>query len=171
MTPYFSSPQRVDLLNRVANSWMGTPFWANACIKGRGVSCQKLVGAIMSECGVLPLDYAAPDGPMEWARTNTRSLISEELDGLPQFQKVFDRSLADGGAASSPVGCTGDRSTLSLLPGDILGIKWGGCVQHIAVVINDVFAVHVIRKHSVCTLSLTDAAAMGNLWCVWRPIE
>lgn len=171
MSLYFNTSARIVDLQRVAESWVGTPFFPNVAIRGVGVSCQFLVGAILIECGALPSDFVIGKGPMQWARAHRDSLICPVLDATPQLQTIFDRS-AEGGSASPPQGCDAGRSIISATaPGDVLGLRWGGCVQHLAIVLDSFRALHVLEGHKVEPLSLTDARTISHTDRIWRPVE
>ena len=148
MTPFFNNTTRIATLQAVCESWKHTPFMPNAAIKGAGVSCQKLVGAIYVECGALPPDFAVPEGPMNWSRAQKESLIETFMDQQSAFVAV--------GFAE---------------PGDMLGIKIGGCVHHCGVVFraNGRF-VHCLRPDGVRFNNLHDATYWTRIEKIWRPI-
>jgi len=155
MNPYFDSPERIAALKAAALPWLGTPFVPNAAIRGAGVSCQKLVGSILIETGALPAGFALPDEPMEWGQAHTDSLVE-------QFMAAHaDRfALIDGPAF------------VVAQPGDVLGIRFGGCVHHCGLVLAEHGAfIHCIRGEGVILGEIRDAVFMRMVKRVWRPLQ
>jgi cell wall-associated NlpC family hydrolase len=145
--PFFSTTETQARLVAVARSWVGTPFFSNAAVKGHGVSCQMLVAEIYRECGVVPPDFSVPTGRTDWARANKRSVMEPFIDGLPQFTSA-------------------DRPAQA---GDLLGFALGGCVHHLGVCIGTHF-VHAIQDRGVSLCRMDDASYMQRLSRVWRPL-
>ena len=155
MTPYFNSPERIAQLKASATQWLGTPFVPNACIKGAGVSCQKLVGAILAECGHLPPTLRIPDEPMDWGNAHCDSLVEKFMAGQTQ---LF-------GEVPLP-------AYLTALPGDVVGIRYGGCVHHTGLVIGaDGQFIHAIRRFGGVRFShLREPVFMRLVQKIWRPL-
>jgi cell wall-associated NlpC family hydrolase len=148
MTPFFHNEDTQHLLLGEAASWLDTPFMPNAAIKQAGVSCQKLVGAIYAACGVtLP---SIPEGPMDWAHTQTESLIEQFMAGLPNFT-VIENEIP--------------------MPGDMLGFKMGGCIHHCGLVV-DVGGsfIHCLRPAGVMISNVNDASYSQRIAKIWRPL-
>jgi cell wall-associated NlpC family hydrolase len=162
IAPYFNSIERILQLETIAESWKGTPFMPNAAIKGAGVSCQKLIGQIYIEIGFLPADFKIPEGPMDWSNAHKDSLIAAFMDTLPNFIEV-GRDARLGEASRRPV---------PIAPGDMIGIKLGGCIQHCGVVLNtNGKFIHCLRDRvGVQFNNIRDANYMKRIEKVWRPI-
>ena len=153
MKPFFDSPEKIARLQFHALEWLGTPFMPNACIKGAGVSCQKLVGAIYSATGFLPKSFEVPEGPMDWSHAHTDSLIGKFMAAQPQF-------------ASLP-----ELPVDQIAPGDMIGIRLGGCVHHCGVVLGtDGKFIHCLRGNGTTLSSVRDASYLKRIANVWRPI-
>ena len=151
MTLYFSTPARQAGLRAVAQSWLGTPFMPNAAVKGSGVSCQKLVGAIYIEAGFLPKNFSVPETAMDWSNAHRDSLMASFMETLPEFE-----TLTPGTSAQ---------------PGDMVGFKLGGCVHHCGLVVGaDGKFIHCLRGHGVMFSSLRDASYLKRATIIWRPI-
>ena len=149
MNPYFSDSDNLKRLQSVASTWLHTPFMPNAAVKGAGVSCQKLVGAIYIESGFLPKDFAVPEGPMDWSAAQKTSLIAEFMNAQPQFE----------------------MAKLPAQPGDMIGFKLGGCVHHCGVMLfPDGKFIHCFRSRGTIISNLRDATYSGRIERVWRPI-
>jgi cell wall-associated NlpC family hydrolase len=149
MKPYFANPELLARLQFHAGEWLGTPFMPNAAIKGAGVSCQKLVGALYRETGFFPADLAIPDGPMNWGVAQKQSLIADWVATHPElFAAVTD-----------------------VQPGDLLGFRLGGCIHHSGVVLTtDGKFIHAMRDRGCLLSSSQDATYLQRLEAIWRPI-
>lgn len=154
MIPFFS-PERLEQLAKVAESWRDTRFMPNAAIKKAGVSCQKLVAAIYIECGALPADFVCPDGPMNWATAQKESLIEKFMDEQKQYFQPL--KFPEDGVPR---------------PGDMIGFQIGGCVHHSGILINRAGRlVHCMRPDGVRFNNILDATFWSRMRRVWRPLE
>ena len=156
MIPFFNTPERLEQLKAVAQSWIGTPFVPNAAVKGAGVSCQKLVGSILIECGHLPAGFKLPDEPMGWANAHADSLIVKHMEANPTL--------------FSPVPLP---AYLTAQPGDVLGIRFGGCIHHCGIVVAaEGKFIHCVRNRAagVQYSHLGEAVFMRMVKAVWRPV-
>ena len=64
-----------------------------------------------------------------------------------------------------------DVSPLDARPGDLLGFKIGGCVNHVGVLItSEGKFVHCLRGPGVLFSNLKDASYQSRLEKVWRPL-
>lgn len=163
MIPFFDTKERRDLLHSEIESWLGTPFHPNGAVKGHGVSCQKLVGALMNECGFVI--GSIPDGPMDWHGGTT--LIEAHLDCTlaGRFVNILGTSVGGG----SPTGCA--DAPRSLQAGDIIGFWVGSSVKHVGVMFDAENFVHVMRHCHVTIAPLNDPTWGNRLARAWRPIE
>jgi cell wall-associated NlpC family hydrolase len=150
--PYFNTPEKIAQLQFHAAQWLGTPFMPNAAVKGVGVSCQQLVGAIYKSTDVFPADFEIPEGPMDWSGAHKNSLVAEFMDAQPGFQTLA-------------------FNLQTFLPGDMLGIKLGGCIHHCGLVVAaDGKFIHCLRGSGVVFSSLRDASYLSRIGKIWRPI-
>lgn len=118
---------------------------------------------------MFPEDFQIPSGPMTWGRHNSRSLIVEQMDKLPQFVKVFGSGV-DGAGRESSQGQTATSGPFELMPGDMIGYRVGACVQHVGLAIGSHSGIHVMKNHCAeyyCTL---DASFIQRMDVVWRPV-
>lgn len=138
-------------LAEIVESWIGTPFSANACVPGPqgGVSCQRLAAAIYVELGILPQDVQVPSGRINRGRFNRVSEIIPWVDSRPEFH----------------------RRDLIVVPaaGDLLGFEIGHCINHLGVAIGDDQFVHCLEGMGVGTASLLDATWLARWKACWRP--
>lgn len=145
---WFNSPERIAALRAAAEIWVGTPFAPNAEEPGRGVSCQKLVGALYRASG-FPMP-PVPDGPMSHDRFHLSSLITAWVAGHAAFfEEVADRP---------PVF------------GDLLGFRIKNEVHHSGIAFGDGLFFSVTH-HPAGLRSLADPGWSGRLLKVWRPRE
>jgi cell wall-associated NlpC family hydrolase len=57
-----------------------------------------------------------------------------------------------------------------LLPGDLIGLKIGGCVNHLGIVLDvEGKFIHAMRRHNVMYSYTADATYWGRLKNAWRP--
>lgn len=149
MKPYFENAASVARLQFHAFEWLGTPFMPNAAVKGRGVSCQKLVAAIYVETGFFPAGFTAPDGPMDWAHAQKESFFASWMAAHPELFTV----------------ATAAR------PGDLLGFNLGGCIHHCGIVVGvDGKFIHCLRGPGTILSDVNDATYLQRIEKIWRPI-
>lgn len=153
MNYYFSAQSRRLQLVNEASTWIGTPFHDNAGVKGAGVSCQKLIGALYIHTGVWPEGFEIPDGPMNWSNAHEDSLITaamekEITDG--RFMEVLDSAA---------------------IPGDLVGFKIGGCLHHLGLVLaSSGMFIHCLRNMGTRYNELRDATYLSRIQKIWRPL-
>lgn len=145
MSTWFSSEERIEALVTECNSWLGTPFRANAAFKGSGVCCHLFVAEVFMAIGAVPRqDFPTADPNHSISQTD--SLIEPFMENFPGMVKV------DG----SPI------------PGDILGFKIGGCTHHLAIVLRGEEMIHAVRRHGVMINRWDDPMWAKRLTRVWR---
>ena len=147
MTSWFNTPERLELLQKSADSWVGTPFVPNGRVKGHGVSCQMLAEAIYQECG-LGEDYRIPAVSMGWSGVHKDSLVLRYLKGVDEFKQL--------------------QTTENILPGDLLGFKIGSCIHHLGVVVSGTRFIHSMKGLGTTYKSLDDPTYGNRLAKVWR---
>ena len=149
MKNYFENAEAVARLQFHALEWLGTPFMPNAAVKGRGVSCQKLVSAIYIETGFFPAGFTAPEGPMDWGNAQKESLIARWVAAHPDL-------FAPATAAR---------------PGDLLGLKIGGCIHHCGIVVDTGGQfIHCLRGPGAILSHINDATYLQRIEKIWRPV-
>ena len=151
----FFAEQAAELdLQLKAAAWVGTPFMPNAAVRGSGVSCQKLVGSIYIETGLLSEGFTIPEGPMDWGHANTESLITNFMDKMECFQSIET------------------KDSYQVMVGDMLGFKLGGCVHHCGIVVTkEGRFIHCLRNIGVTVSNLRDASYLKRTERIWRPIR
>lgn len=142
---------RIEQLEAIAASWIGTPFCENSRVKGAGVSCHFLPAEIYIEAGLLPADIAVPTGPPGWSRNNGDSIMEKWLDS------------DDGKKHFAPV------EILAIQPGDLIGFKAGRCVHHLAILLTQGRIVHCMADVGVRIAPNIPAAWKVRMPRAWRP--
>jgi len=151
LIPYFSTQDRIVLLRKSAESWLGTPFHPHGKTKGAGVSCQTLVSALYMETGFLPADYTAPICSLRWARgKKPEEAIDFVSKQLPPGLLVVDN----------------DRQEI----GDTLGFLLAGTI-HFGVSLGQKMFIHCLNKQGVIYSRVDDATFIQRLARVWRPVQ
>ena len=148
MTAFFSIPGRLAALHTAASSWHGTPFFANSCAKGRGVSCQFLAWAIYTEAGVVIA--SPPEVDMSHAKFSRVSLVEPWVDGQAVFQPIQLEELE---------------------PGDLMGFRIGKVVHHVGVMLGRGVFLNVVDGTTVQNSYLSDNTWRSRLARAWRPVE
>lgn len=149
-TPFFTSADSLRVLSAVAASWIGTPFRANSEDRGRqgGVCCHLLVWHVLVESGVqIP---RPPFGPSGHARFSRVSIMEPWLDASPCFHRL-------------PHGA-------DLLPGDVLGYRFGGAVHHLGIVLSGGRVLHALHGIGVADTPVDDATWAARHVATWRPL-
>lgn len=169
MTPYFATPDSISALQRVVGGWIGTPFHPNGMVKSVGASCQKLVGAILIECGHLDVEDVIPSGPMDWHQKE--SLIEQAMDRsfAGKFQTILGAPVG-AGSSHLPHPPAGDPLTL-LRPGDVLGFAIGDAVHHCGIMVSESEFLHTMRHSKATIATIWDATWCGRLRRIWRPVK
>lgn len=150
MTNWFNSPERAGALTAAVSSWQGTPFFANSCAKGGGVSCQFLAAALYREAGFA--DLHPPEVDMSHAQFSAASLVEPWVDAEPRFEAV-------------PVALS------ALILGDLIGIRLGRAVHHVGVMVGSGAFVHALETRGVIISPTADATWRSRITRAWRPIE
>lgn len=134
-------------LDAAAARWEGTPFCANSAVRGGGVCCHRLCGALYAEAGwTPPLDL--PGG----SPTAHGAAIAQWLDG-PEGSALFRRV---------PVG---ERA-----PGDLVGFALRGSVRHLGILLSRGRFVHSTIGTGARIAPNIPPAFAKRIAAVWRPL-
>lgn len=145
--PFFSEQDRLSKLIQAAAGWRGTPFAANSCSRGHGVSCQFLAADLYREAG--HCDVQPPQVDMAHAQFSAVSLVEPWMDEQEAFESIEPR-LA--------------------IPGDLLGFRLGKACHHLGVLLHPGVFIHSVAPAGVALSSLADATWRGRLVRAWRPV-
>lgn len=144
------SPFNIDSLTALAYIWRDTPFAANAGERGQlgGVSCYLLVKELYASVG-FTFDTLPYDASGRSSRDSVSSM-SRWLDSCPSLQRVASGSV--------------------LHPGDLLGYKLGGTLQHLAILLPGDKIVHMISQLGVGITPRLDGTWASRHAATWRPV-
>lgn len=95
---FFDSPESIDALRVVVNSWKGTPFKHKTVVKGIGVDCIHFVVACLVEVGYLRSSIWAkvPDYPRDWHLHRDSTLLNDMLLRYLNVEECSRDDLRDG---------------------------------------------------------------------------
>jgi len=133
-----------------AESWIGTPYHPNGCIKGVGSNCAQFLFVVAQNAGVLPLDAPPP-------RWFTPQLATHSRD-----ERLAEYVVAYGGR-EIPESAIGT--------GDIVLFKSGQAHGHAAIVLDWPRIIHCLPIHG-CQFGAVDEGRLGafsrRYFTLWR---
>lgn len=141
-----ATAEKIAALEAAAEAWKGTSFCEGASVRGAGANCQGACAGIYFDAGWLPR-FPVPQGPRDWARGHTRSLIVEWIEGSGLFAAIDPRARAAG---------------------DLLGFRVGHTVHHLGIVLGRGRLVHAISGHGVVIAEVIPDAWLKRLEKAWR---
>jgi cell wall-associated NlpC family hydrolase len=154
--PFFASATRQVLLHSLALSWVGTPFAPHAAIRGAGVDCVHLCGALYIGAGALE-KFDPPKYTCDGAPHRETSQVTEWVQQSGRFQEVLLPGFWN--------------RTEQLIIGDLVCFQIGKVEHHCGVCITLHSFVHALRGHGVIESSLYDPTYSRRLTAAWRPME
>lgn len=96
-----------QLIVAEARSWVGTPYRANADLKGAGVDCIRLIKRCYVDSGVVP-EFDLPHYSPQWALHQTSELL---IEGLLKYSHEIEGPPLSGDIAVFQIGkCWGHSS-------------------------------------------------------------
>lgn len=131
------------------DEWLGTPFEPWQCVRGHGVDCVQLAGALMVAAGVLDEQPDFGNYTLDLAGHTGREMIVEWLEDSPRFYPLC-------GAAP--------------MIGDIVTFRIGNHVNHVGVMVACRDFVHSIQGRAVRVSTLADPTWGGRVSEFWRAI-
>jgi cell wall-associated NlpC family hydrolase len=121
----------------------------SAALAARGrqeMRCQIAMADLYKTAGLLPVDLEIPNGSLDWARSEGRSLIAEWVDASGYFLPV------DGATAA----------------GDLLGFRLGHTLHHVAIQLGGGRMVHVFGEHGVQIAPCIPTPWAKRIARIWR---
>lgn len=147
MQPWCDSVERMEVLEHEARSWLGTPFRANAAVKGAGVCCHLYVAEVLMAVGAVPR-RAFPQADPNYSLSQRVSLVEPFMDAMPGMVDV---------PVPGPA-----------LPGDVCGYLISGCIHHISLVLRGGVMIHAVRHYGVMESRLDDPMWARRHRRIWR---
>ena len=151
MKAFFDTPAKQARLVAVARRWIGTPFHPHARIRGVGVDCVHLLGAIYQEVGLLTV-YQFTGYAMDGGQHQATSQVTDWLDAHPNFQRMT-------------------RIEDDLLPGDLVCFRMGRVPHHVGILLNPLRFIHAVRPAGVIESQMTDPTYAKRLAALYRPVR
>jgi cell wall-associated NlpC family hydrolase len=146
---FFADETRRRALIWEANSWVGTPFHGHAKLKGVGVDCVQLAGAIYIATGFLT-EFNPGWYPIDGGNHDESSRVVEWIEQSGKFHRC------------SPHGA-------QAMPGDLICIQYARVAHHVGVVVAGEEFVHAMFNHHVMMSSLADSTYAKRLNAIYRP--
>jgi hypothetical protein len=151
---WFCTPRRIANLVTAAESWTGTPFYQNSCVKGEGVSCHNYFAKLYFEVRFLE-PFLVPKGSIRAMMTGGNP-IGEWLDDhlanrLPDLLEHYQ------------------YEELQLHAGDLLGMRNKDGIWHYGIVLPDSRFTHVLRHCGVIISTLEDTTYNSRIAEIRRP--
>lgn len=154
---FYSTSERISILQREARSWLATPFFdgiGRRAKKGTACDCVSWVAAVLQATGGI--------GPVPWPESyvsytggeDMLAILLGTLHRVPGLVKI---------SAFQHV------SVLEFQAGDILVGSTGRANHHIALFIGDNTMLHCWRG-KVCEANIHDTVLTRHLHSIWRPI-
>lgn len=140
-----------DELERVAASWIGTPFDAHGSMRGVGVDCVHLVAEIYIRLGVIE-SFNPPEYTMDGGNHAASSPIESYLAAMGGFTRL---------PTTTP--------THELLPGDLITLRVGRLPWHCGLLIRNLRFIHSIKPRGVMESTLADPTYWSKLTGIYRP--
>lgn len=149
---FFDDDQNFARLLAELESWKGTPFVHNSCIKGGGVDCVHFPNQVFVNIGAItsakfPERYVYRGGGIEM-----REIMEAAIATVPQFDLVFH-------AERLPV-------VPDIRRGDMLMISTGKAMHHLSVVGQPPQLWHCLDK--VALGNIADPEVRRRLWAIYR---
>ncbi len=157
---FYSTPQSQLALLAAARAWLGTPFVPHAAIRGAGVDCVHLCGALYIETGAIT-KFDPPRYSIDAAPHSELSLIAAWAARSGRFAEVHPAPLS--ASPCLPV-------SASSLPGDTLSFRIGRRDYHTGIQITPHTFIHCARGHGVIESSLQDPTYSKRLLALYRPL-
>lgn len=116
-------------LAKKAETWLGTPWQHQACVKGVAVDCAMFVVGVAKECGLITDEDVknVPNYPKDWHFHNTESMLIPIVESFPVEEiEVNNRRV-----------------------GDMLLFKVGNCESHMGLQLSKGYFIHAYGALSV----------------------
>ena len=161
MTPYFSTPERVDALVAAARAWEGTPFAPGGSARGTAASCIGLAAGVLAQAGWV-LGEELPRVSAGWGRHHTLERMRPWLRARPgRFAVVTETEDAAAAAGALPM----------IQPGDLIVVNLDLIPHHVAVALPGWRALQTVPRLGAHVVTYTDPALARLLRGVYRPLE
>lgn len=87
MRSYFT-PERFQVFQQELKSWLGTPYWRNEGIKGRGADCSLFIARSLVQIGVLEKVEKPAYLPRDWQTHGMQDIFLKHFMEHKKFLKA-----------------------------------------------------------------------------------
>ena len=100
MIEYFTKKEQCEKLERIAKSWLNTPYHHMWHTKGRGADCSLFIAEVYKEFGILDEVNVADYYPTDWHINGNTHLLENTIETAKlrngyRFKKVKDLKCGD----------------------------------------------------------------------------
>lgn len=165
MTAFLASdPVMAAAIVTECESWLGTPFVQHGHFKGRsgGVDCIRFVREVFANVGV-PQDVPWPEYRIDESLHMREPKLERFLDSHPRVQKMA--RLEDDARGKAVL-----LDRVPLMPGDILGIRFGEVMFHLGIAVGGRKFIHCVRVRGVVDCYTDDSTFERRIIAVYRPL-
>ena len=119
-----------------AKTWIGTPYHHAARVKGGGVDCAQILIEVYAKVGLIE-NYETDYYPMDWALHRSEE---KYLENIKRYAVETDNPKA----------------------GDVVVYKFGRCISHGGIIIDDDHIIHAWMKSGNVTISRMDEGELAG---------
>jgi len=149
MANYFDDLEKQQELQRILDSWIGTPFRHHCGVKGLGCDCIHFVARVFEEMGILKWrKNLIPDYPRDWHLHNTRERLLEAI-------------ITEVNAAAVDIN--------NPMNGDILLSHYGQAASHAGIYFGG-YVYQAVDGIGVCKINFSDKAFRRQMKYAFRVI-
>jgi len=158
MIPYYSTPERIAVLDSQVRLWMGTPFRAGSAVSGPfgGVDCVGLQAAIHTATGATQA-IEIPRKPLDWHLHHDNSAILDFFNA-PEIRSRLRRV----------------ESYEGYHHGDLMAVRVGLCEHHLGTWIDDSRGKHLFHVPIGATVQrwpIGSPPLAGKIASAWRIMQ
>lgn len=139
-----------EAVERVARSWIGTPFADHGRTRGVGVDCDHLVAEIYIELGLVK-EFTPPPYTLDGWHAAQNNPVAEYLAQSGIFESI---------PTTTP--------RHEWRPGDLITIRIGKVPYHLGILLKNLRFIHALRPRGVIESSMSDATYWVRLNGLYR---
>ena len=139
------TPEEIEEIFSVCESWADTPFCPNSNVRGAGVCCHKFCGSAYMESGWLPA-FAMPDGYPYGSEAGTTSPFVDWLDASDLFERVD-----------------------LMEPGNLILSKPSRLPWHLSIFLGNDYFAHVDQRQGVKVTNSFPSVWAKHITAIYRP--
>ena len=167
---FFEDSDRVTLLRKEADEWLGTPYFAFSRAKGHdgGCDCLGLTEALYIACGLAcEGDFVFPRSAADYQAHRAELRVLKYLRGQISEDPQSARLAEMFAELPLPEDCKNIDAD-HFMPGDMLALRQAGQF-HLPIYLGNRFFIHCLRGISVVISDLHDPTYSTHLDAHFRP--